>query len=560
VKPEREIERGRELPASAIPIAEALRDVRLARGGAGPSPAGHVSAAVAAAVRAAVDWLTADGFDTRPPRLASHYGALELRFDAVAHSGLEAAADVLESADSNLGPAEAGSGWLLRAPLLAERDTYLMIDQGNLSLAVPWHAVVRVRLLPAETIDATARRHSYALLEPYAKSVPVHDERLAVLIGLGLRRGLLIADRLIWRMPAERVTPSEPPPAAGLTRFVRTEEGDGFWVVDPRQALHGVGPMRLPAPTEPPRREPPAKEEPKPPAPETRRILVLRPEDVEPFGEEESEPVTTAEPEMETVSELGAADLIEDLAPMAEPEIETTSEPEAAAIIEDVAPEPEMETASEPEAALVIEDVAPMAEPADEPAHAMTEEPAHAMTMEPEFVQAMEPEPAQTPEAATSLRVEPAPPPVAAPAPSIAPAAEAPPVPVAASAAEAMPARSALVAEDSITARYFLTRLLEQRGFAVRGVSSAAEVARATDRFGVVFADVELPDQRGAAYLAPLVERMREAGASVVALVRDAADSEAARAAGVVHVLRKPFEADALDRLLVRLGLSERAR
>jgi CheY-like chemotaxis protein len=184
----------------------------------------------------------------------------------------------------------------------------------------------------------------------------------------------------------------------------------------------------------------------------------------------------------------------------------------------------------------------------------------------------MEPEPGQAPEpaAATSVEFAPVPPPVAAPAPPSAPAAEAPPAqpiapepeapPMSAPAAEEVPARSALVAEDSITARYFLTRLLEQRGFAVRGVSSAAEVARATERFGVVFADVELPDQRGAAYLAPLVERMREAGASVVALVRDAADSEAARAAGVVHVLRKPFEADALDRLLVRLGLSERAR
>jgi CheY-like chemotaxis protein len=550
VNPEREVERGRELPASAVPISEALRDVRLARGGVGPSPAGHVSAAVAAALRAAVDWLTADGFDTRPPRITSHYGALELRFDAVAHSGLEAAAEVLESADSNLGPAEAGSGWILRVPLLAERETYLLIEQGHLALAVPWHAVVRVRLLPAETIDATARRHSYAVLEPYARAVPEHDERLAVLIALGLRRGLLVADRLIWRVPAERITPTDPPPAPGLTRLVRTEEGQGYWVVDPRQALHGVGPMQLPAPTEPPRREPPVHEEPKAPEPERPRILVLRPEDIEPFGEEEIETAPTeGAPETEEPSPTDAS------------ASETTStiesiESEIAGILEMAIERAQSEPEPTPEPTPELE---PMLEA--EPAPIELESEAAPMSdLEPMTLSPDSVEPIDEPRMAAAVETPAAPEPSAAEAPA-ASAAAAPETPATEPVAAAAPARTALVAEDSITARYFLTRLLEQRGFAVRAVSTAAEMRHAArEPFGFVFADVELPDQRGAAYLAPLVERLSAVGTSVVALVRDVADTEAARVAGVTHMLRKPFDSDALDRLLHRLGLVERTR
>ncbi|MEK7330327.1 MAG: hypothetical protein AAB113_05945, partial [Candidatus Eisenbacteria bacterium] len=49
---------------------------------------------------------------------------------------------------------------------------------------------------------------------------------------------------------------------------------------------------------------------------------------------------------------------------------------------------------------------------------------------------------------------------------------------------------------------------------------------------------------------------MRRAGATrspLVALVRDAADETVARAAGVTATLRKPYEREALERVLARL-------
>ena len=113
----------------------------------------------------------------------------------------------------------------------------------------------------------------------------------------------------------------------------------------------------------------------------------------------------------------------------------------------------------------------------------------------------------------------------------------------------------ALVAEDSITARIFLVRLLEQRGLAVHAVGTASELRSLLPHgpWAVVCVDVDLPDGHGEAFL---LEMMRSAGSShspMVALVRDAADEAMARAAGVAATLRKPYESEALERVLARL-------
>ncbi|HEY6867756.1 MAG TPA: response regulator, partial [Candidatus Eisenbacteria bacterium] len=125
----------------------------------------------------------------------------------------------------------------------------------------------------------------------------------------------------------------------------------------------------------------------------------------------------------------------------------------------------------------------------------------------------------------------------------------------------------ALVAEDSITASIFLARLLEQRGFLVRTVERAAEMHAelARDDWALVCVDVELPDARGRSHLVAVRDALeRSAGPSgppvLVALARDREDDAEAEAAGISRVLRKPFDREALGRLLDRAGLDARER
>src|SRR5204863_5616390 len=72
------------------------------------------------------------------------------------------------------------------------------------------------------------------------------EPRPAVLLGLGLKRAYLIADRLIWRMPAEPAAgaPSESDRALG--RAVRTPDGEIYWAVQATELLSGVEPAPLP--------------------------------------------------------------------------------------------------------------------------------------------------------------------------------------------------------------------------------------------------------------------------------------------------------------------------
>ena len=79
------------------------------------------------------------------------------------------------------------------------------------------------------------------------------------------------------------------------------------------------------------------------------------------------------------------------------------------------------------------------------------------------------------------------------------------------------------------------------------------------ERWDLVLADVDLPDAPGASGLVGLAPRRADgAGAPIVALVRDREDSALARAAGVQHVLRKPFEHADVDHVLATLGLAGR--
>jgi len=122
--------------------------------------------------------------------------------------------------------------------------------------------------------------------------------------------------------------------------------------------------------------------------------------------------------------------------------------------------------------------------------------------------------------------------------------------------------RAALVAEDSITASIFLARLLEQQGFLVRTVGTAAELAAELARgdWALICVDVELPDGQGREHLRAVreaSERLQAAGAgpvALIALVRDPDDVAEAQAAGITRALRKPFNREGLEILLRRIG------
>jgi DNA-binding response OmpR family regulator len=117
------------------------------------------------------------------------------------------------------------------------------------------------------------------------------------------------------------------------------------------------------------------------------------------------------------------------------------------------------------------------------------------------------------------------------------------------------PRGRALIIEDSITARVFLARMLEARGFEARSVASAEEALRELGRgeWTLLCVDLELPDARGADWLRSLLERV-PADTPVIALVRDRQDRETARAAGVSRALRKPFDEFEVSALIERLG------
>jgi DNA-binding response OmpR family regulator len=121
------------------------------------------------------------------------------------------------------------------------------------------------------------------------------------------------------------------------------------------------------------------------------------------------------------------------------------------------------------------------------------------------------------------------------------------------------PAPRALVAEDSITACIFLERLLVQRGFAVLTVGNARDLHMTVTResWDLVLVDVDLPDAPSGSGLVDLAPRRADGTESpLVALVRDREDAALARAAGVLHVLRKPFERSDLDHVLATLRLT----
>jgi CheY-like chemotaxis protein len=495
-------------PVATLGLSDALDDLPLADDASRElARRARLVPPVAAALRAALDWIA--GGSPRPLALRVEDSLLEVRCEHVEFGGLDAAGEVLASVGANLGPGPAASEpWVVRVPLQADRALHLMVVCGGVSVAIPWHAVLRLHMAGAAELPGRADARTAGgwlggwpvVTDPWGSgAAPAAGETPLVLVAHGRKRGWVVADRLVWRLPAERVAPrpadagTPPPSSEGLVAMVETEEGERFWLVDPGWLLRDV--------------QAPTLE--KPPAPPITPVAAAGPE-----PGPASTPHVDAPRVDAPVREAPRLTLLTsaDVRPIADPH-----PPEG--------PAPRTRTSDpDPRCAWVP--------PAWVP---------------PAWV-------ARRPGAPVPAAPGPARPSAAAPAPVV--PAHAPAAPAAGAGPAPWVTRTALVAEDSITARIFLARLLARQGFDVRTVDTAAALRSELERgsWSLACVDIELPDETGTAFLAGLVAR-HGAATTFVALVRDADDRAAARRAGMEHMLRKPFDDRELELLLGRLGL-----
>lgn len=80
----------------------------------------------------------------------------------------------------------------------------------------------------------------HPVLAPLAPPASDAVEHAVVLLGHGLKRAYLVADRLVWRMTADPCPNEWGTPGSGLRDTVRTEDGEVFWVADPARLLADV--------------------------------------------------------------------------------------------------------------------------------------------------------------------------------------------------------------------------------------------------------------------------------------------------------------------------------
>jgi CheY-like chemotaxis protein len=212
-----------------------------------------VPLSVAAGLRAALEWIAADAGGRMHVEVQD--AALTLVARAANEGGLGAAGAVLGLTGGALLP-EPDGRWAMRVPLRAAKPSYLLARQGELSLALPWHAVAKLKI----TDEASRGAMTEPSLEPWSALSRPRGERPAALLALGLSRAWLHLDHIVWRVFA-RPEPAEAIDAVpGGRHVVRTEEGEEFRVVDVVEALQGVPPLRTPPPA--PRMEPAAVAEP----------------------------------------------------------------------------------------------------------------------------------------------------------------------------------------------------------------------------------------------------------------------------------------------------------
>ena len=115
-----------------------------------------------------------------------------------------------------------------------------------------------------------------------------------------------------------------------------------------------------------------------------------------------------------------------------------------------------------------------------------------------------------------------------------------------------------VVADDDADAVVSLTTLLHDEGYKVRGVHRGAEMLQAVFDFApdVVLLDIGMPQMSGYDVARTLRERYGSARPALIAVTGRAGDSDRqqARAAGFEHHVAKPYEPNALLRLIGELS------
>ena len=460
-----------------------------------------VTLPVAAALRAALDWTGADSGGV--VRVHVHDAALTLTARVTHEPGLGPAGAVLALSGGALLP-EPDGRWALRVPLHVERPAFLLARQGKLSLALPWHAVARLRIAD-DTARAVMTEPSLPVWSPLER---VSGERPAALLALGLTRAWLHLDHIVWRVFArpEHAEPLDLVP--GGRHVVRTLEDGEYWVVDVAEALIGMPSLATP-----------------PVQPRPRTLSGPEPE-VQELGPESASPRSAPASVRPTGSQdepPGSDDVEEPF--VTDPGEHATERMEVESARDAIAEATERilaeERESTPEAArelrvLGTADVKPRGR--------MTHEGG--------------PGRAAAPSAPASEPASPVAPP--SPAPSH--------------------GRRALIVDDSLIARLTLGRVLENEGWTVEWVERAAEMWEALrdSDWNALFVDVSLPDATGRAHLQALTGVPRSF--EIIALTREAAEDRMARASGVRQVLRKPFDPDHLEQFVRRIAQAQGPR
>jgi CheY-like chemotaxis protein len=160
-------------------------------------------------------------------------------FQHIDFDALAPATEVLAAVGANLGPGAGPVGtWTVRVPLHTGSGVYLMLVHGGVSIAIPWHAVLRLHMAGAADLVEHGSLGGWPVLNGPLGGPPrpVGDVPLA-LVAHGRKRGWLVADRLVWRLHAEPVAPTERSPADGLVTMVETEEGEHYWLAEPEWLL-----------------------------------------------------------------------------------------------------------------------------------------------------------------------------------------------------------------------------------------------------------------------------------------------------------------------------------
>jgi CheY-like chemotaxis protein len=530
-------------PAVATLRADtALADLTLA--GSAEACATRLTLPVASAVRAAIDWLGAD----EAPRvtLDAHDAALTITVAVTHAGGIGPAGAVLAGVEGSLGR-ESDGRWTMRVAAATERPSFLLLHQGRYGIALPWHAVARLRMFAPHELE----RLPEPVLDPLSTAPPAPPvDRPAALVALGLARAWFVADRIVWRIAAHAEALESPAPFGGVTRRVSLESGDSYWVLEPAWLLRGVAPPEVAPPSPRPRVS-------------TTTLEAL------PAAPAEPAPVAAPAPAAPTSGE-SLANAVEralaQLRPRRDAESAVPPPPERSLL--EPPPVPGMPESERLEVT-TFEHAAPEA-PAPpvvlphvdviQGAAVSGFDTAWDAMFPPETEAA--PEPASGPQAPEAASATPAPAvpaaPEAAPRTPAAPPAIVPPAsaPQPAGRVVAAQARRALVADDSLVARIFLGRLLERRGWIVETVGDAAALWDELPRgpWGLVCADIALPDAQGAGHVRRLREHLERRATPVplIVLTRDLEDERAAAEGGVTHVLRKPFDPARLESLLPR--------